>query len=51
MIYALFAIVIGLAAILLGKFVLPKFQAKLEEQTRIQNEKKAAKKAEKEKKE
>lgn len=49
MTYALLAIVIGLAAILLAKFVMPKMQAKMEEQARIQKEKKDAKKAEKEK--
>lgn len=48
MIYGLLAIFIGGVAILFGKFVLPKMQAKLEEQTRIQNEKKAAKKKEEE---
>lgn len=49
MVYGLLAIVIGLGAILLGKFVMPKMQAKMEEQARIQKEKKDAKKAEKEK--
>lgn len=43
MTYALLAIVIGLAAILLAKFVMPKMQAKMEEQARIQKEKKAEK--------
>ena len=51
MIYGIFAIVIGLAAILFSKFVMPKMQAKMEEPTGIQNEKKAAKKAEKESRE
>ena len=43
MIYGIFAIVIGIIAVLLSKFVLPKLQAKVEEQARIQNEKKAEK--------
>ena len=44
MTYGIFAIVIGLVAVLFGKFVMPKLQAKMEEQAKIQQEKKDAKK-------
>ncbi len=48
MIYGILGIVVGGLAILFAKFVMPKMQAKLDDQTRIQKEKRDAKKAEKE---
>ena len=48
MLYGILGIVVGGLAILFAKFVMPKLQAKMDEQARIQKEKRDAKKAEKE---
>lgn len=48
MLIGIIGIVVGGLAILFAKFVLPKMQAKMEEQSRIQQEKRDAKKAGKE---
>lgn len=47
MLYGILGIVVGGLAILFAKFVMPKMQAKIDEQARLQKEKKEAKKADK----